>query len=119
MRQAQKGELYFVEDSVVMCNDDTLGRYPIYKAVEEIIDVPLWRGEKGAWYYSIYSSGNIYKNMENNEQSDDERYDFGNVFNGEDECRKYRKLIKFILTERLLDNPEFSALIEKLKGELL
>ncbi len=90
----------------------------IYKKFEEVIDVPLWRAEYRELYYYITEQGKVSSYNLGGDYVDESMYELGNHFQTEEEAQKYLVLTKFILTERLLDNPEFSAMVEKLKGEL-
>jgi hypothetical protein len=90
----------------------------IYEKFEEVIDVPLWRAEEEGKYFTISTYQNIIEAHEDNLGEDDLRYKTANYFQSAEEAQKYADLMKFILTQRLLDNPEFCEVIEKLKGEL-
>ena len=122
-RLPKENEIYLQPHTHRLCiatNNWTSSSVPIqiYKAVEEVIDVPLWRAEYRELYYYITEQGKVSSYNLGGDYVDESMYELGNHFQTEEEAQKYLVLTKFILTERLLDNPEFSAMVEKLKGEL-
>lgn len=118
VRVPRHSEYYLYNEQLLQSTGNLLAKYPIYSAVEEVIDVPLWMASDEMFYYSIDRCGNIDTITEYCRRNNTDDWVYGNYFEDEDECKKYRDTIQFILTERLLDNPEFSTMIEKLKGEL-
>ncbi len=121
VRPPQKGEWILSEAFILNRVDTTFTecKYPIYSAVEEVIDVPLWRAGKRQEYFYIHElSGKAELYHDDCDSADNGLYERGNYFQSAEEAQKYADLMKFILTERLLGNPEFSAMVEKLKGEL-
>ena len=119
VRGVNDGEHYYSGGRMCYCQGYISFAYPIYSAVEEVIDVPLWRAQKRQEYFYIHElSGKAELYHDGCDSADNGLYERGNYFQSAEEAQKYADLMKFILTERLLGNPEFSAMIEKLEGEL-
>ena len=119
VRGVNDGEYYYCNEQLRRCIGYIAYGYPIYSAVEEVIDVPLWRAQKRQEYFYIHElSGKAELYHDDCDSTDNGLYERGNYFQSAEEAQKYADLMKFILTERLLGNPEFSAMIEKLEGEL-
>ena len=118
VRGVNDGEYYYCNEQLRRCIGYIAYDYPIYSAVEEIVDVPLWRAEYRELYYYITEQGKVSCYNLGGDYVDESMYELGNHFQTEKEAQRYLDLMKFILTERLLDNPEFCKVIEKLKGEL-
>jgi hypothetical protein len=118
VRGVNDGEYYYCNEQLRRCIGYIAYDYPIYSAVEEIVDVPLWRAGYRELYYYITEQGKVSSYNLGGDYVDESMYELGNHFQTEKEAQRYLDLMKFILTERLLDNPEFCKVIEKLKGEL-
>jgi len=118
VRGVNDGEYYYCNEQLRRCIGYIAYDYPIYSAVEEVIDMPLWRAESRQRYYYFNEMLHVKDYCNNADYADETLYQNGNYFETEQETQNYADLIKFVLTERLLDNLEFSAMIEKLKGEL-
>ena len=118
VRSVRDDEYYYCNGKLRNCSGYVSYAYPIYSAVEEVIDVPLWRAEERQLYYYFNEMLQVKDYNNNGDYVDETLYQNGNHFETEQETQKYADLIKFVLTERLLDNPEFCEVIEKLKGEL-
>ena len=64
-------------------------------------DLPKkWKPENGEKYWYIDEYGYVYESNWRNDIVDSKRHNFGNVFPDEETAKKYREIIKKVLTNR-------------------